>query len=374
MVRFLRRAARPPARGRGQDRVDDRLVAGAAADVAGDRLDHLGAASGCGLRSSSALAAISMPGVQKPHWAAKWSMKACCSGCRSGPFASPSRSRPRGPRSVSASVRQERCGSPSISTVQTPQVPWPQPYFGAVSPTPVAEARRAGSRRRRRTPPTSAPLWRNWTGVLRHRAGSPEQQAAQMHRQHLAPVPGAGDRVGRRARMPSAATASAGAIPAASRRPPFERALDRLGADRASAPSRRRRRARPAMRPPDSGRWAAIERTEMPFGLTRDDLAEAEGARARRAVERHAARRARAPRSRVRQELLERHARARRSRPAAHDRGVQREQRRREVAVGRGREEVAADRRRAAHRRAADRARDRVEEVELAAARGSAPW
>ena len=43
--------------------------------------DHLGAV-GSGLRSSSALAAMIMPDVQKPHWAAKPSMKACCSGCK----------------------------------------------------------------------------------------------------------------------------------------------------------------------------------------------------------------------------------------------------------------------------------------------------
>ncbi len=49
---------------RGEHGIDDRLVAGAAADVAGDRLDHFGAARAAGLRSSSALAAISMPGVQ----------------------------------------------------------------------------------------------------------------------------------------------------------------------------------------------------------------------------------------------------------------------------------------------------------------------
>ena len=33
------------------------------------------------------------------------------------------------------------------------------------------------------------------------------------------------------------------------------------------------------MRPPFIGRCAAIDSTEMPFGFTRDDLAEAEGIR-----------------------------------------------------------------------------------------------
>ena len=44
---------------------------------------------GCGLRSSSALALISWPDVQKPHCGASCSMNACCSGC-----SSPSRRQP----------------------------------------------------------------------------------------------------------------------------------------------------------------------------------------------------------------------------------------------------------------------------------------
>ena len=45
---------------------------------------------GEGLRSSNAFAAISIPGVQKPHCAAKRSMKATCSGCNSAPRLMPS--------------------------------------------------------------------------------------------------------------------------------------------------------------------------------------------------------------------------------------------------------------------------------------------
>ena len=52
------------ASGGGEDRVDDRFVAGAAADVAGDGLDDLDCGSALELLSRSALAAISMPGVQ----------------------------------------------------------------------------------------------------------------------------------------------------------------------------------------------------------------------------------------------------------------------------------------------------------------------
>ena len=66
-------------------------------------------------------------------------MKAVCSGCSFGPSASPIAVSTDRPAQVSASVRQASCGSPSISTVQTPQVPWPQPNFG----DDVADAARA---------------------------------------------------------------------------------------------------------------------------------------------------------------------------------------------------------------------------------------
>ncbi len=43
-----------------------------------------------GSRSSTPVASMRKPGVQKPHCSPWFSMKACCSGCRSLPFASPS--------------------------------------------------------------------------------------------------------------------------------------------------------------------------------------------------------------------------------------------------------------------------------------------
>src|SRR5262245_40637575 len=138
-----------------------------------------------------------MPEVQKPHWAAKCSMNAVCRGCRLGPSLRPIAVSTSRPLQVSASVRQERCGSPSTSTVHTPHVPCPQPYLGDVSPTP----RR--STLSKLSPPStntalSDPLSRNWTGVLataRSLTRLPEEKTPQVDRQHLAPVPGARQRV-----------------------------------------------------------------------------------------------------------------------------------------------------------------------------------
>jgi hypothetical protein len=53
-------------RGGGLDRLDDALVAGAAAEDGGEALTNLGLGrSGIGLEQISAVS--SMPGVQKPH-------------------------------------------------------------------------------------------------------------------------------------------------------------------------------------------------------------------------------------------------------------------------------------------------------------------
>jgi hypothetical protein len=89
---------------------------------------------GFGLRSSSALAAMSMPGVQKPHCAAKPSMNASWRGWKALPWRRPAAVSTARPAQASASIRQARWGSPSISTVQAPQVPCPQPALGEVSP------------------------------------------------------------------------------------------------------------------------------------------------------------------------------------------------------------------------------------------------
>ena len=64
LMRSLQRSSRCLHRG------DDLGVTGAAAEIARQRTAHDRASSGSGWRSSSARAATSMPGVQKPHWKA----------------------------------------------------------------------------------------------------------------------------------------------------------------------------------------------------------------------------------------------------------------------------------------------------------------
>src|SRR3981081_2296462 len=120
---------------------------------------------GDGLRSSKAFAAISMPGVQYPHCAAKCSMKARWSGCKFGPSLRPSSVSTERPSTLSASVRHARWASPSITNVQAPHPPRPQPNLGVISPM------RSRNIISKLTPPstktaTSRPLLRNCRAVL----------------------------------------------------------------------------------------------------------------------------------------------------------------------------------------------------------------
>ena len=66
------------ARGDRQHRLDDLAVAGAAAQHAAERVEHLGLARPR-VRAQQRLGAISMPGVQIPHCAAPCATKARCS-------------------------------------------------------------------------------------------------------------------------------------------------------------------------------------------------------------------------------------------------------------------------------------------------------
>ena len=70
--RLIRTGSRGQAHG-----VEDLLVAGAAAEVAGERLADLVVATGRGVRASRSAAATTSPGVQKPHCTAPASTKAC---------------------------------------------------------------------------------------------------------------------------------------------------------------------------------------------------------------------------------------------------------------------------------------------------------
>ncbi len=72
------------------------------------------------------------PGVQKPHWKAPLAANARCSACMRGVSTRPSRVRTGRSTHPCASDRQERIGTPSISTVQAPHTPWLQPRLAAV--------------------------------------------------------------------------------------------------------------------------------------------------------------------------------------------------------------------------------------------------
>ena len=73
------------------------------------------------------------PGVQKPHWMAASSMKACWMSLSSppGPI-SPSRVRMFFPSAQAARYRQELKHSPSMRTLQAPHSPTSQPFFTLV--------------------------------------------------------------------------------------------------------------------------------------------------------------------------------------------------------------------------------------------------
>ncbi len=108
-------------------------------------------ASGCGLRARRACADISWPGMQKPHWAAPWSRKACCSGLRCPSVANPSTVRISDPSASAASIRQEFTVRPSTMTVQAPHSPTTQHSLVPVRP--------------RSSRSTSSSVW--WTATSR---------------------------------------------------------------------------------------------------------------------------------------------------------------------------------------------------------------
>ena len=107
-------------------RRDDLAVAGAAAEHAAERILDLAPRRAAELRSSSAVAATSRPGVQMPHCAAPWARNEACSA-DSLPLARPSTVRTMAPAADAAGTRQAQTGSPSSSTVQAPQSPASQP-------------------------------------------------------------------------------------------------------------------------------------------------------------------------------------------------------------------------------------------------------
>src|SRR5207245_6094063 len=71
------------------------------------RASRISGSVGCPLRPSRSCAATTRPGVQKPHCTAPASRKACWTGCRSSPSASPSTVRPSRPCGCPAPTRRE---------------------------------------------------------------------------------------------------------------------------------------------------------------------------------------------------------------------------------------------------------------------------
>ena len=95
------------AAGRALDRVDDRPIAGATAEIAGQRLVDRLHRSRARRPCRNAVMAMMKPGVQKPHCVPSVSTIACCTGC-SGPSgaASPSTVTSAAPSSWGTIIRQ----------------------------------------------------------------------------------------------------------------------------------------------------------------------------------------------------------------------------------------------------------------------------
>ena len=122
-------------RGGGRDGLDDLAVAGAAAQVAGDGVADLVRRSGCGLRIEQRLGGRARCRACRSRIA--------CRRARPAPAGSDAARRPSDrpsmvmmsrPGASSASTRQALTGAPSISTVQVPQLPLPQPSLVPVRP------------------------------------------------------------------------------------------------------------------------------------------------------------------------------------------------------------------------------------------------
>src|SRR6266852_437996 len=84
---------------------------------------------GLGFACRSATLLMIIPGVQKAHWKAPASRKACCTGCRRPSFSSPSMVVIDFPTPALTGTWHERRGAPPIRTVHAPHCPSPQPYL-----------------------------------------------------------------------------------------------------------------------------------------------------------------------------------------------------------------------------------------------------
>ena len=77
---------------------------------------------------------INIPGVQKPHWIAPWSIKDFCNGWRDSRLPRPSTVSTFLPSTFGAKIKQALTGIPSNNAVQAPHSPIPQPSFVPVRP------------------------------------------------------------------------------------------------------------------------------------------------------------------------------------------------------------------------------------------------
>ena len=224
--------------GRGADRVDDLLVAGAAAGDAADRsrISSSVPPPGCARRYSCAV--ISIAGVQKPHCRPWWSWNACCSAT-SVPSGSAS------PSTVSASDRppgRRTSGTSAPSRRRARTLQLPQKPFSQARCVPV----RSRSSRRK-----SASVRRGSTCASRQRRSPrPAPRAARVMRRI-------------RLRRPRSASRSARSASVARDPPPVGAAdLDVVGglepaSDAATAVERRVVEAGAATRSPTSTRCGA---------------------------------------------------------------------------------------------------------------------
>ena len=251
------------------------------------------------------------------------------------------------PFTRSARVRQESASSPSISTVQAPQVPWLQPTRVPVRPSLS-----------RSTSTSSAP---GSTNSACFAAVDGEDQRNPRH--HALPSPDSsrlrctGSTAVRYQALacgsvcgaqPSVATLTASSIARGVERLALERRLDRPGPHRPLPPSRHRRRGRRrSCRPPSAAPrrstaprrradacGSTLAKRKAPVGGQR----EADGADDHAAPGAASARKASRPIARLAVGVLD------------DDVGAERQQRHGEVAIGIAGEEVAADRRHVADR------------------------
>ena len=119
--------------GREAHGVQDLLVSGAAAQVAGERLPHLRVAR-IRVPLQQVMGRHDEAGVQKPHCTPPASTKACCTGCSPFSPANPSTVTISRSSACPANTRQEQTSVPSMYTEHDPHSPCSQAFLVPGSP------------------------------------------------------------------------------------------------------------------------------------------------------------------------------------------------------------------------------------------------